>query len=131
MLINFVGIWADDSDDEEDRRPAFRANAPKSYTTPIGFVAGGVQQAGKKTKKEDAIKVERKSDSEDDNEKPSTSFKRKDNSSSDSESEQVLRTGRCYRLCNGEFYFAKLVGVFKMSNFSAANTNVAVQNSRK
>lgn len=87
----FVGIWADDSDDE-DRRPAFKSNAPKSYTAPIGFVAGGVQQAGKKVKKEDAIKEE-KSDSED--EKPSTSFKRK-GSSSDSENEEVLRTSRCY-----------------------------------
>lgn len=48
-----------------------------------------MQQAGKKTKQEDGIKKER-SDSED--EKPSTSFKRKD-TSSESESEEVLRAG--------------------------------------
>lgn len=84
----FPGIWADDSDDE-DRRGSFKSKAPKSYTTPIGFVAGGVQQAGKKAKGANAIKEE-KSDSED--EKPSTSFKRKDGSS-DSESDEVIRTG--------------------------------------
>lgn len=83
-----AGIWADDSDDE-DRRGSFKSKAPKSYTAPIGFVAGGVQQAGKKEKAANVIKEE-KSDSED--EKPSTSFKRK-NDSSDSESEEVLRTG--------------------------------------
>lgn len=60
---------------------------PKNYTAPIGFVAGGVQQAGKKNGK--VIKKE-ENDSED--EQPSTSFKMQ-NSSSDSESEEVLRTG--------------------------------------
>lgn len=87
----FAGIWADDSDDE-DRRPGFKSKPPKSYTAPIGFVAGGVQQAGKKGKQIKSVKEE-KSDSED--EKPSTSFKQKD-SSSDSESEEVLRTGMGY-----------------------------------
>lgn len=61
---------------------------PKNYSAPIGFVAGGVQQAGKKNGKE-AIKKEEK---ESEDEQPSTSFRVKD-SSSDSETEEVLRTG--------------------------------------
>ncbi|XP_008192741.2 sip1/TFIP11 interacting protein isoform X1 [Tribolium castaneum] len=74
------GIWADDSDNDEEERPSFKSRKPKNYSAPIGFVAGGVQQAGKKpenVKKED----------ESDEEKPTTSFKLKD-SSSDSEDER-------------------------------------------
>lgn len=83
----FLGIWADESD-EEDERPSFKNNkTPKSYTAPIGFVAGGIQQAGKKDKKEV------QSEESDEDGKPSTSFKLK-NSSSDSESESMPRSGR-------------------------------------
>lgn len=42
-----TGIWADDSDEEDDKR---QSKKPKNYSAPIGFVAGGVQQAGKKPK---------------------------------------------------------------------------------
>lgn len=56
---NFLGIWADDSDNEEksSRQSTSRHRKPKDYTAPIGFVAGGVQQSGKKKetdKKDDA-----------------------------------------------------------------------------
>lgn len=86
-----TGIWADDSDNEVDTRPSFKsAKTPKSYSTPIGFVAGGIQQAGKTDKKNNE---EDKSD-EDESETPSASFKI-DNSSSDSESEsKPSRTGK-------------------------------------
>lgn len=89
----FLGIWADESGDEQEERPSFKAKKqPKSYTAPIGFVAGGVQQAGKKDKKESVRKEE---SDESDDERPSTSFKHK-NSSSDSENETMPRTGRNY-----------------------------------
>lgn len=48
IVVMFVGIWADDSDDEVTARPSF-ANyhkGPKNYTAPVNFVAGGIQQAG-------------------------------------------------------------------------------------
>ncbi|EDW76379.2 uncharacterized protein Dwil_GK15423 [Drosophila willistoni] len=48
------GIWADGDDSEEDEgsRPSrSRSRAPKDYTMPVNFVAGGIQQAGKKKKK--------------------------------------------------------------------------------
>lgn len=93
---NLAGIWADDSDNEEDARFKNKKQ-PKSYTAPIGFVAGGVQQAGKKNgqeKKEDA-------GSEDEDEKPGTSFKI-ENSSSDSEAEVVPRRGK---FCAHRFFF--------------------------
>lgn len=48
MLIS--GIWADDSDEDElSARPSFKTfdKGPKNYTTPVNFVAGGIQQAGK------------------------------------------------------------------------------------
>ncbi|XP_030760985.1 septin-interacting protein 1 isoform X2 [Sitophilus oryzae] len=82
------GIWADDSDDDgEVKRPVRGGNKPKNYTAPIGFVAGGVQQAGKKNKQKE-IKMEQ----EDlDTEKPTTSFKTRD--SSDSDDEVVPRRG--------------------------------------
>lgn len=79
------GIWADDSDNEDEARPSFgNKNRSKDYTAPIGFVAGGVQQAGKK-KKEVAIE-----DHQSDNEQPSTS---KQDSDSDSEPEIAPRIG--------------------------------------
>lgn len=49
------GIWADNSDDEPEPSASnstrFRGDKkPKDYSTPIGFVAGGIQQSGKKDK---------------------------------------------------------------------------------
>ena len=51
LLIFLIGIWARDEDSDEDGdRPSFKGSRkPKNYSAPIGFVAGGVQQAGKKT----------------------------------------------------------------------------------
>lgn len=55
------GIWAeDDSDDEGNQSTSKGRNRAdtrkgKDYTAPIGFVAGGIQQSGKK-KEEDAKK---------------------------------------------------------------------------
>lgn len=51
------GIWAeDDSDDEQgpSTKGRNRADARKSkdYSAPIGFVAGGIQQSGKKKEDE-------------------------------------------------------------------------------
>lgn len=48
--IIISGIWADDSDEDElSARPSFKTfdKGPKNYTTPVNFVAGGIQQAGK------------------------------------------------------------------------------------
>ncbi|KAF6204403.1 hypothetical protein GE061_002744 [Apolygus lucorum] len=75
------GIWADDSDDDGDgelSRPSFSSGGkkPKNYSAPIGFVAGGVQQAGKKKEQEqkesddDQGKDIPISDSEDDEPRP-------------------------------------------------------------
>lgn len=55
------GIWADDDSDEEQStstkgRSRGEGKKSKDYTAPIGFVAGGVQQSGKK--KENEIKEE-------------------------------------------------------------------------
>lgn len=76
------GIWADDSDDETEssgrrnRAGASGSNKQsKDYTAPIGFVAGGVQQSGKKKEKVEEEKKE--SDADDAG----------DNTSSESESE--------------------------------------------
>ncbi|KAH8262818.1 hypothetical protein KR044_000592 [Drosophila immigrans] len=55
------GIWADDSDNESEGDTGGRrgrrglgggsAGKSKDYTAPVSFVAGGIQQAGKKPKK--------------------------------------------------------------------------------
>lgn len=52
------GIWADNSDDEAEQSTSNAGRSrgdrrQKDYTTPIGFVAGGVQQSGKK--KEESV----------------------------------------------------------------------------
>nr|CAD7258217.1 unnamed protein product [Timema shepardi] len=66
------GIWADDSDGEEDAsgpsRPSFKGSSrgKANYAAPVSFVAGGVHQVGKK--KEPENKKEKKSDDEDDSE---------------------------------------------------------------
>lgn len=82
MFCN-IGIWADDSDNEDEKRPSFQnRRVPKNYNAPIDFVAGGVQQAGKKNKN-----AEVKNEECSDDEKPSTSFKIRD-SSEESEDDQ-------------------------------------------
>lgn len=57
------GIWADDDSDDNAKqstsnrgrsRPSGRE--PKNFTAPIGFVAGGIQQSGKK--KEEVVEKE-------------------------------------------------------------------------
>ncbi|EDW54403.1 septin-interacting protein 1 [Drosophila sechellia] len=50
------GIWADDSEEESggeggNKRRGRPARKPKDYTMPVNFVAGGIQQSGKKKKK--------------------------------------------------------------------------------
>ncbi|XP_017063015.2 septin-interacting protein 1 [Drosophila eugracilis] len=49
------GIWADDSEESGGEGGSTRrgrsARKPKDYTMPVNFVAGGIQQAGKKKKK--------------------------------------------------------------------------------
>lgn len=59
------GIWADDDSDENTESTSNRRNRGdatnskhKDYTAPIGFVAGGVQQAGKKKEKNEEEKGE-------------------------------------------------------------------------
>lgn len=89
IILSFVGIWADESDGEDQAKPAFRTKQPKSYSMPIGFVAGGVQQAGKKNESN----TDKKESDESEDEGPSTSFKLK-NSSSDSETETLPRSGK-------------------------------------
>lgn len=82
------GIWADDSDEENDNNYKNKpTKAKQAYTAPIGFVAGGVQQAGKK---KPPIEEHKKPDESDEEEQPTTSFKR---SSSDSEDESTARVG--------------------------------------
>lgn len=55
------GIWADDDSDEEQSTSTKGRNRgggggdvkkSKDYTAPIGFVAGGIQQSGKKKEEE-------------------------------------------------------------------------------
>ncbi|KAI5633633.1 GC-rich sequence DNA-binding factor-like protein domain-containing protein [Phthorimaea operculella] len=47
------GVWAKDSDEEDNEdNVRQRTRKPKDYSAPIGFVAGGVQQAGKKKAEE-------------------------------------------------------------------------------
>ncbi|XP_065075830.1 septin-interacting protein 1 [Ochlerotatus camptorhynchus] len=65
------GIWADDDSENEaaeegsSRRGRGRmGKKPKDYTAPIGFVAGGIQQAGKK--KEEKRESDEEEDDEDD-----------------------------------------------------------------
>ncbi|XP_066146544.1 septin-interacting protein 1 [Euwallacea fornicatus] len=85
------GIWADDSEEEEEKKQkAFKAGKapPKNYSAPIGFVTGGVQQAGKKVKPDGELKTEKEASDED---QPGTSFKSRD--SSDSDEEMAPRLG--------------------------------------
>ncbi|KAL1505399.1 hypothetical protein ABEB36_004973 [Hypothenemus hampei] len=78
------GIWADDSEDDDEKRVFPQASKPKNYSAPIGFVAGGFQQTSKK--REDT-----QFDEDSDEEKPGPSFKI--NNSSESEEEVAPRMG--------------------------------------
>uniref|UniRef100_A0A1B0D5Y9 Uncharacterized protein n=1 Tax=Phlebotomus papatasi TaxID=29031 RepID=A0A1B0D5Y9_PHLPP len=75
------GIWADDSDNE-DVQDFPRKGRAKDYSAPVSFVAGGVQQAGKKKEK-----GEEKSDEEDDEEDARPSFSSRTNYGTSSESD--------------------------------------------
>lgn len=49
------GIWADDSEAEEEEELSARRRGrgkTKDYSAPVSFVAGGIQQAGKKKDQE-------------------------------------------------------------------------------
>ncbi|XP_034937559.1 tuftelin-interacting protein 11 [Chelonus insularis] len=64
-----LGMWADDSDEEElpARAPTRVFNkGPKNYTAPVNFVAGGIQQSGKPV--EEKKDEEKKKDDDDDEE---------------------------------------------------------------
>ncbi|KAK0075500.1 hypothetical protein PV325_006813 [Microctonus aethiopoides] len=78
-----LGIWADDSDDDEEQsaKPSARgfSKRPKNYTAPVNFVAGGIQQSGKP--KED------KKDEDDDDD--GDDMMNVPNSSSESDDEDV------------------------------------------
>lgn len=82
-----LGIWADDSDEEElPARPSFKTydKGPKNYTAPVSFVAGGIQQSGKPKKEkeeneeendEDASRSQFPNSSSSDDEKPTSMSK--------------------------------------------------------
>lgn len=111
------GIWAENesSGDEggSSRRPAFRGGKKvKNYTAPIGFVAGGIQQSGKKT---EAEKKKGESDESDDDDakdglRGKSSRHIKNSSSEESEEENVrsfrqnydnpVIHGECFLFCN-------------------------------
>lgn len=87
-----LGMWADDSDEEEETsRPSMRVTnkGPKNYTAPVNFVSGGIQQAGKPKEEKKGKNV----DDDDDNDDDETGRPRRGdddyvpNSSSDSENE--------------------------------------------
>ncbi|CAH1104934.1 unnamed protein product [Psylliodes chrysocephalus] len=80
------GIWADDSDNEDDKNSyKQKKQQPKNYSAPIGFVAGGIHQVGKK-KDKDVKKEETEED------EPMSSFKTRD-SSDESETDVPVRSG--------------------------------------
>ncbi|ALC38796.1 sip1 [Drosophila busckii] len=111
------GIWADDSDNDSEGEPSGRrgrrglggggAKKPKDYTAPVSFVAGGIQQAGKKKKKEgeQAGSDAENSESDDDGRpafgKQAALQDRSDDNSSDSEAEQARQTSRSMQATAG------------------------------
>lgn len=61
------GMWADDDSEDEGSTSTKNRNRGegrkgKDYTAPIGFVAGGIQQSGKKKEAEAAKSDEGKND---------------------------------------------------------------------
>jgi hypothetical protein len=67
------GMWAEDSDDESDRRRQFGGSsrggggAAKNYSAPVAFVSGGVKIGSKE------IPAEHTANSDDDDDRPTTS----------------------------------------------------------
>ncbi|KAJ8922726.1 hypothetical protein NQ315_007761 [Exocentrus adspersus] len=87
------GIWADDSDSDKEEagsKSYTSKSKPRNYTGPIGFVAGGIQQAGKKDK-DDEEKNKKAEDDSEDEAAPTSSFKTRD--SSDESEDELPRAG--------------------------------------
>ncbi|KAL4714220.1 hypothetical protein ACJJTC_009572 [Scirpophaga incertulas] len=56
------GVWAKDSDEDDNEDNVRQRNRkPKDFSAPIGFIAGGVQQAGKK-KEENKVATDMESE---------------------------------------------------------------------
>ncbi|KAK6619473.1 hypothetical protein RUM43_012230 [Polyplax serrata] len=115
------GIWAENesSGDEggSSRRPAFRGGKKvKNYTAPIGFVAGGIQQSGKKT---EAEKKKGESDESDDDDakdglRGKSSRRIKNSSSEESEEENVRSFRQNY---DNPVIHDEIAGMRKKKNF--------------
>ncbi|XP_053615676.1 septin-interacting protein 1 isoform X2 [Plodia interpunctella] len=95
------GVWAKDSDeDDNEDNIRQRTRKPKDFSAPIGFVAGGVQQAGKKKEEKKEIQSSEAStsrpkfapDSSDEDEKPSNP--------AESETAGIRRAGQGMRPVN-------------------------------
>uniref|UniRef100_A0A182PIZ5 G-patch domain-containing protein n=1 Tax=Anopheles epiroticus TaxID=199890 RepID=A0A182PIZ5_9DIPT len=96
------GVWADDdseNDGEEGsstgrRRGRMTGKKPKDYSAPIGFIAGGIQQSGKKPEKERKASDDEE-DCEDDDDQARPRFGSKmgiaNSSGTSSESEEEKR----------------------------------------
>ncbi|XP_001842208.2 septin-interacting protein 1 [Culex quinquefasciatus] len=103
------GIWADDDSENEleegSRRGGGRGGGKKTkdYSAPIGFVAGGIQQAGKKKEE----KKEKSEDEEEDDERPrfGAAARKVSGTSSESEQEEVrdIRSMAGFRKAGGGF----------------------------
>lgn len=78
IFLYLQGIWADDSDNDDEEESSGRrrgrkgrmglgssGSRSKDYTAPVSFVAGGIQQSGKK-------KDKKEEEAEDDKENPIT-----------------------------------------------------------
>lgn len=81
MIGYGIGIWADDSEEDElSARPSFKTynKGPKKYTAPVNFVAGGIQQAGKPKEEDKKDREER--DDEEEEEAGETQIKYQSNS---------------------------------------------------
>lgn len=72
-VSSYLGIWADDSGDEDDgsggSRPSFRGAGGQrrkhNYSAPVSFVSGGVQQTGKQKAPKNKDKIDKGDDSGD------------------------------------------------------------------
>lgn len=67
----WLGIWADNSGDSDDSGPELggrRKKGSKDYTKPLNFVAGGIQQSGKKPPSLIPNQVKGKKDEDEDEE---------------------------------------------------------------
>ncbi|XP_057669177.1 tuftelin-interacting protein 11 isoform X1 [Diorhabda carinulata] len=112
------GIWADDSDGEDDKKSFKYKKQPKNYSAPIGFVAGGVHQVGKK---KDDEKKTTKMDEDSEEVETKQSFKLRD-SSDESEDEIPTRAGCIFLFF--KIYFPNFI-VF--SGFGISNNKKSIQ----